>query len=71
MSCDSCAQVRINGILCHEAGCPDAWKDEQRFCDFCDSMFKPETKGQQFCCDSCADSFSGVSREAQDDYRDF
>lgn len=66
MSCDSCAQVRINGVLCHETGCPNAWKDAEVFCEFCDSQFKPETKGQQFCCDSCQDSFTGVSRDTQE-----
>ena len=26
--CDGCSPVRVNYTLCHEAGCPDAWRDE-------------------------------------------
>jgi hypothetical protein len=33
--CNSCSPSRVNGILCHEPGCPDAWKDRPRECDDC------------------------------------
>lgn len=26
--CDGCNLMIINGILCHEQGCPDAWRDK-------------------------------------------
>lgn len=26
--CDSCEVLTINGVYCHELGCPEAWKDE-------------------------------------------
>ena len=27
--CDGCAIININGVLCHERGCPDAWRDKE------------------------------------------
>jgi len=26
--CDGCSPSMINGVLCHETGCPDAWRDK-------------------------------------------
>jgi len=37
--CNSCNPSRINGVLCHEAGCPDAWRDQQRECPDCGRKF--------------------------------
>jgi len=51
--CDSCEAAMINGVLCHEHGCPDAWKDETRECEWCGKKFKPERRRQDCCCDSC------------------
>ena len=25
--CDGCSPSSVNGVICHEHGCPDAWKD--------------------------------------------
>jgi hypothetical protein len=25
--CDGCSPAMVNGTLCHERGCPDAWRD--------------------------------------------
>lgn len=33
--CNSCSPSRINGVLCHETGCPDAWKDRRKECADC------------------------------------
>ena len=27
--CDGCAILSINGVLCHETGCPDSWRDSE------------------------------------------
>jgi len=59
MSCPSCAQVSINGVVCHEQGCPDAWRDETRECRWCGGKFKPESGWQEFCCDDCAAAYHG------------
>ncbi len=31
--CQSCEALTINGLYCHEHGCPDAWKDVK--CKLC------------------------------------
>ena len=47
--CDSCQALMINGIHCHETGCPDSWKDYQNECYECGQEFKPEHRGQMIC----------------------
>ena len=56
--CTSCEATMINGVYCHELGCPEAWRDYVRECGWCGSEFKPESKDQLFCEDSCAESFN-------------
>lgn len=60
-SCDSCQLVRINGVVCHETGCPDAWKDEIRECEECGSEFKPESRLQYCCDDYCSNAYNGLT----------
>ena len=56
--CDQCEVLNINGMNCHETGCPDAWKDEIRECKWCGTEFKPEDRDQQFCDVSCLESYN-------------
>lgn len=56
--CDQCEIAYINGVKCHEIGCPDAWKDETRECKWCGNEFKPKEREQDFCEVSCAESYS-------------
>jgi len=56
--CRSCDDAMINGVHCHETGCPDAWRDELRECRWCGQTFKPGNRTQFFCCQGCADSFN-------------
>jgi len=56
--CDSCEAVRINGVLCHERGCPDAWRDQTRECRECGCDFVPEDRHQVYCSESCAVPFA-------------
>ena len=58
VTCDSCAVLVINNVICHENGCPDAWKDEVRSCKWCGTEFKPADRWQQFCCDDCAETYN-------------
>lgn len=58
VSCDACEIVYINGLRCHETGCPDAWQDEKRTCPWCGSPFAPTSSDQRFCEDSCAESYN-------------
>ena len=38
--CDSCNVLSINGVNCHELGCPDAWQDYEVKCKWCDNDFR-------------------------------
>ena len=55
--CNSCEVLYINGIKCHEHGCPEAWKDEKRSCKWCGSNFVPESKYQNFCSEDCDECY--------------
>ena len=58
VKCESCDVLVINNIICHETGCPDAWKDETRACKWCGRRFKPAEKNQEFCDSGCAESYN-------------
>ena len=47
--CDSCKALMINGVHCHETGCPDSWKDYQNECYECGFEFWPEHRGELIC----------------------
>lgn len=51
--CNSCEVLYINGVKCHETGCPEAWKDQIFDCIWCGTEFTPEYKGQDYCSESC------------------
>jgi hypothetical protein len=63
--CDQCNAMMLQGVACHETGCPNSWKhpatDEPYpiDCVWCGRPFTPETKDDRFCDDSCAESFYG------------
>jgi hypothetical protein len=59
--CQSCEALTINGILCHETGCPDSWKDYKNECKECGVKFEPEEKGQEFCSEHCSAMYNGFS----------
>lgn len=61
----------INGVLCHETGCPDAWRDSQVECKECGVIFHPHERGERICPDcwheiELADAFD-ISQEEYDD----
>jgi hypothetical protein len=58
VKCDSCDVAVINNIICHETGCPNAWKDETRECKWCGRSFKPAEKNQEYCDSDCAKSYN-------------
>ena len=60
MSCHSCEMLTINGVPCHEQGCPEAWKDEIRECRWCGEEFKPEQQYQDCCSHSCTTAYHGI-----------
>lgn len=54
-----CEKLRINGIVTHEIGCPERWRDKQIDCSWCGSNFIPVERLQKFCCEDCAESYGG------------
>lgn len=67
MKCDHCQLLRINGIVCHEIGCPVAWRDYLRKCFECGYPFVPDSRHQRLCQDcerDLVDGFGGMNHEA-------
>ena len=58
--CTQCEILYINGVKCHEIGCPEAYKDEKRKCNWCGQEFTPEHSRQLFCGDSCYANYYGM-----------
>jgi len=67
-ACESCVAAMINGVYCHELGCPDAWQDYGNECQWCGSDFQmacsrdsfiaslgPENRFQECCDDECCE----------------
>lgn len=48
-NCNGCQMISINGIACHETGCPDAWRDQPKECFECGCEFLRETRHQRTC----------------------
>lgn len=59
LSCPSCQLVRINGIVCHETGCPSSHLFVTRDCKECGSTFNPTERVQSFCSPCCAAAYGG------------
>lgn len=62
MRCQSCEALMINGIYCHETGCPDSWRGPDgngrpRECRWCGSTFVPEDADQEFCDHTCLECY--------------
>jgi hypothetical protein len=49
--CDGCSPLRINGVLCHEQGCREAWRDYAVPCRECGCEFLREERHQVICAD--------------------
>lgn len=58
--CNQCDAITINGVYCHEHGCPDAWKSELRECRECGERFKPEDRGQRKCASCMFDEMDSI-----------
>lgn len=64
--CDGCEILVINGILCHERGCPDAWKDTALECWECGCDFYPTERHQKSCQDCLIDWADAIQGEEED-----
>lgn len=58
--CEQCEVMNINGIRCHESGCPVAWKEEVRECKWCGTEFVPEERHQDWCGQDCYCSYNDI-----------
>jgi hypothetical protein len=64
--CHSCEQLRINGVVTHETGCPDAWRDAVRECKECGLEFFPTERYQDCCSHSCQVSYYNLSCDCEE-----
>jgi len=67
--CTSCQLLRINGVICHETGCPEAWKDYVIDCKECGQPFKPKERWETLC-DGCSIEAEEEDASAYEDYHD-
>ena len=65
-TCDSCNLLRINGVVCHEVGCPEAWRDRTVKCAWCDAPFEPEERCQKCCSHTCECDYSGIACDCEE-----
>lgn len=66
--CDGCSPSMIQGFLCHESGCPDAWRDRKAKCNFCGCTFPLENRNDTLCQGCLDDHFdSEFDREDNDE----
>lgn len=66
ITCSGCSPVAVNGKLCHESGCRDAWIDEDRACKNCGVDFDPAERESEFCCKSCYHDFNSIDDSSDD-----
>ena len=61
--CDGCTPTTIGGILVHELGCPESWRDQHRKCKECGDTFYPLSRYQGIC-ESCTRDNYGIMEDA-------
>jgi YHS domain-containing protein len=68
-ACPNCQAVRINGVLCHETGCPTPYIGKTLDCVWCGTKFKAPAEEEPikrrimgreryFCSEDCLESFN-------------
>ncbi len=65
--CSHCEAMMINGVYCHETGCPEAWKTEEVKCRNCGFDFVPEEQGRNIC-DDCISEADNQYTESLEGY---
>lgn len=56
-----CNITMIQQVLCHEPGCPEAYKDETRRCKWCEEAFTPEHRRQVCCSHLCEVAYENLN----------
>jgi len=54
--CNQCEMLTINGVACHETGCPNT----PRECKWCGETFTPAGFRSQCCSHSCDVSYNNL-----------
>lgn len=74
ITCNSCQLVRINGVVCHETGCPESWRDPVTGkgypvpCFQCGCDFEPEERPSRYSwCPDCQGYEEGEERYQLDE----
>jgi hypothetical protein len=70
VTCDQCDVLVINNVICHEHGCPNAWRDSIVECGWCGKKFSPDFSDQHFCDEECLNAYYGIEtgyEELEDD----
>lgn len=60
--CDQCAAATIQGVPCHETGCPNAWKTPRQ-CTCCGETFTPPTPHSRWCLECSMDDVKDFERD--------
>ena len=56
--CHQCAAAMINGVYCHEIGCPESGKQAFRDCKWCGAKLEgPKKRNRGFCNNDCEKSY--------------
>lgn len=58
--CNSCEMLAINGVNCHELGCPNRYQ-QPTVCAWCGASFMPESRWQKCCEHTCEVAYSGAA----------
>ncbi len=62
MGCNECNVISINGVACHENGCPKSWIDPvtetpyKKECKVCGVEFEPEDRWVD-ACEGCNEDY--------------
>lgn len=60
MPCPQCQILYINGLRCHETGCPLSHEGTTRECVECGRRFTPDQGFQHWCDDQCWRAYQGL-----------
>ena len=63
--CSQCEALMINGVYCHETGCPMAHRHTVRECKWCGQNFCPEHQNDYHCSVSCYNAYYDTDYEEQ------
>ena len=66
MTCNQCEMISIQGVPCHETGCPEAWR-RIKGCKDCGCDFEAESRWQKYCSPECFNASEGFYDHASNE----